>query len=81
MRIRSIQIRFLLFLLIPLLIGGAVLSALFAYLTTARFEEQLQEKQAQYAKFHETAVAYALWHYDLRSIEHLVAVVSATHRD
>jgi two-component system sensor histidine kinase/response regulator len=64
------------FLLIPLLIGGAVLSALFAYLTTARFEEQLQEKQAQYAKFHETAVAYALWHYDLRSIEHLVQALS-----
>jgi len=75
-RIRSIQIRFLMFLLIPLLIGGAVLSALFAYLTTARFEDQLQEKQAQYAKFHETAVAYALWHYDLRSIEHLVQALS-----
>lgn len=74
--IRSIQVRFLLFLLIPLLVGGAVLSGLFAYLTTTRFEAELAEKQTQYAKFHEMAVAYALWHYDLRSLEHIVQAVS-----
>ncbi len=74
--IRSIQVRFLLFLLIPLLVGGAVLSGSFAYLATKRFEAQLQQKQTQYTKFHETAVAYALWHYDLRSMEHIVRAVS-----
>ena len=53
-----------------------MLSGLFAYLTTERFEEQLDNKQVQYAKFHETAVGYALWHYDLRSIEHIVQALS-----
>jgi two-component system sensor histidine kinase/response regulator len=75
-RIRSIQVKFLLFLMIPILVGSAALSAFFAFMTTERFEAQLAKKQTQYAKFHETALGYALWHYDLRSIEHIVQALS-----
>ena len=76
MRVRSVQAKFLLILLVPLLLGGVIGAAAFVYLTTERFEAQIARKQEQYAAFHESALGYALWNYDVESIRHIVRALS-----
>jgi len=74
--VSSVQAKFLLILLVPLLLGGGIGAAAFVYLTTERFEAQIARKQEQYAAFHENALGYALWNYDVESIKHIVRALS-----